>query len=436
MHAASMPTAPLPPQLEVAKTQLQKALDDVEKRTVDLESEPWDKVEAGVIKLLGGPFRVDQPAHHVVALGLAAALGARLSKEHGAFWFPSRESPEGASLGFPEALIMLSPFGAVLDALVSSKLAKLEDVSKDIRGALGRVKFGGAGAMRLSPLDYQRLFDPGFVQLLQIDPVKLKAAFELTPERLAADLRDAFSRLAGKLPDEVKKQMEPQLLGTVQRLEPGKKVEEQIARAPRVAELVATLWAGKESTGSAPEEFWHDVALPLCFIGSPATFPPVEDEELQLAKQGVDPLFLFLDAVPFTSPAPEEEGLLGAFPASSLGLLSPAFEAAGSALRMIKVGLDAVKAPLEAFDPKKTKDALDRYQKRIEEKAGALPPRPPQNEAAAMLEAALVLLEDFQRLARMPGDLYLRRLTEAEAAAEGAMALVRGALQGPRIILT
>jgi hypothetical protein len=430
-----MATAPLPPQLEAARTQLEGALKEVEKRAVDLDAEPWDKLEAGVIKLLGGPFRIDQPAHHVVALGLAATLGARLAKEHGAFWFPSRESPEGASLGFPEALIMLSPFGAVLDALVASKLAKLDDVVRDVRAALGRVKFGAGGQMRLSPLDYQRLFDPGFVQMCQLDPAKLKAAFELTPERLTADLRDAFDRVLGKLPDEVKKQMEPQLIGTIQRLEPGKKLDEQITRAPRVAELVASLWAVKEATGSAPEEFWHDVAFPLVFIGAPASFPPVEDEEAQLAKQGVDPLFLFIDAVPFSTPAPEDEGLLGAFPAASLGLLDPKFEAAGSALRMIRVGLDAVKAPLEAFSAAKTKDAIGRYAKSLEAKAGALPPKPAQSEGDAMLEAALVLLEDLQKLAKGPGELYVRRLTEAEAAAEGAMAVVRGALQGPRIIL-
>jgi hypothetical protein len=32
-------------------------------------------------------------------------------------------------------------------------------------------------------------------------------------------------------------------------------------------------------------------------------------------------------------------------------------------------------------------------------------------------------------------DLYVRRLTEAEAASEPALALLRDALQGPRIIL-
>lgn len=429
-------STPLPPQLDAARSQLDQALQQVEKRKVDLDAEGWNAIELGVIKLLGGPFRLERPEHHVVALGLAAVLGARLAKEHGAFWFPSRESPEGAALGFPEALIMLSPFGAVLDALLAAKLEKLDDVIRDVRAALGRAKFGAAaGAMRLSPLDYQRLFDPGFVQLLLVDPAKLAQALELTPERLAADLREAFTRVGSKLPEDVKKQMEPQLVSSVQRLEPGKKLKDQLARAPRVAELVAQLWAAKDSTGSAPEEFWHDVALPLAFIGAPESFPPVDDEALQLLKQGVEPLFLFIDAVPFTTPAPEEEGLLGAFPASSLGLLSPELEKAGAALRMIRVGLDAMKAPLSKFDPAKTKQALARYSKELEAKAGPLPARPGPSDAGPMLDAALALLEDFQRLAAAPGEVYVRRLTEAEAAAEGAMAFVRGALQGPRIIL-
>src|SRR5438270_2629706 len=107
---------PVPPELEQARRQVEAAMEQVEKRKVDLMTEGWDEIEKVAIKLLGGPFKVDQPQHHLVALGLAAAFGSRLGKEFNAFWFPSRESPEGAAIGFPEALIMLSPFGAVLDA--------------------------------------------------------------------------------------------------------------------------------------------------------------------------------------------------------------------------------------------------------------------------------------------------------------------------------
>jgi hypothetical protein len=54
-----------------------------------------------------------------------------------------------------------------------------------------------------------------------------------------------------------------------------------------------------------------------------------------------------------------------------------------------------------------------------------------------MLKAAMVLLGDLKRaVTTEKGDLCLRRLTEAEAASEQAVSLVRKALQGPRIILS
>ena len=54
-----------------------------------------------------------------------------------------------------------------------------------------------------------------------------------------------------------------------------------------------------------------------------------------------------------------------------------------------------------------------------------------------MLQAAMMLLTDLKRaVTTTQGPLCLRRLTEAEAASEQALALVRKAMQGSRIILT
>src|SRR5688572_28463683 len=117
---------PQPPQLAAARAQLETVLEQIEKKKVDLLTAPWPEIEKSIIKLLVGPFLLNTPEHQVATLGLAAALGGRLAVEHKAFWLPSRESPEGAAVGFPEALIMLSPFGAVIDALLSSKLDRLD----------------------------------------------------------------------------------------------------------------------------------------------------------------------------------------------------------------------------------------------------------------------------------------------------------------------
>lgn len=429
-------TMPTPPQLDSAFAQVSAAIDQLEGRKVDLTKEPWDVIEKGVIKLLGGPFNPQQMEHQVVALGLATAFARRLNADHQAFWFPSREAAEGASLGFPEALIMLSPFGAVMDALGSARLARLDDVQKDIRNSLAQVKFGaggGGGGQRIGPEDYMRLFDPGFVQLVALDPVKSAQAWTTPPERLAIDVRDGISR-AQKLPPELKKQMESQLVTALQRMEPGKPLISQVARAPRVCEVVGLLFGTATSTGSAPEEFWMDVVMPFLFVGTPEKFPELEGEELQAAKQGIDPMLLFLDVVPYQYKSPEEDGLLNAFPGSSLGLPHEGFGAVQN-LRLVKVGLDAIREPLSKFDEKKTRATLEKFAADVKRQTGEVALQG-QAEAKQMLDAAMVLLTDLKRVVESGKDVCVRRLTEAEAASDPALSMVRQALSGPRIILT
>lgn len=425
---------PKPPQLDGAFQQVTQVLTQVQGKPVDLVKDSWADIEQGVIKLLGGPFNPAEPEHQVIALGLAAAFGERLHADHQAFWFPYRETPEGASLGFPEALIMLAPFGAIVDALASGKLERVEEVTKTIRNSLAQAKFGGAQPVRLTPEDYMRLFDPGFVQLVGVDPVKMKQAFDATPERTASDLRDAISR-AQKLPPEAKKQLEQQLVGAVQRLEPGKPVVASAARAPRVVETVGLLYGCVVSTGPAAEEFWSEMVMPLLFTGAPTSFPPLDDEEIAAAKSGVDPLFLFIDVVPHQFKSPEEEGLLGAFPANTLAVPAPEFRNTQTP-RLIKVGTDAIKDALAAFDAVKTRDAIKRFGDYLKEKGGA-PAAPGQGaqEAKMMLDAAMTLLTDLKAAAVAGRDVYVRRMTEAEASSEAAISFVRQALSAPRIIL-
>jgi|GEM_PF-2210265 len=129
------------------------------------------------------------------------------------------KNPIGAKIGpglQPEALLTLSPFGAVLDALAQSKLTRLDDLTAELRKSLASAKFGlsGSGAqVRLRMEDYARLFDAGFIQLTALDPAKAKQAWEGTPAWAAREIRDALGR-SNQLPPEAKRQMEAQLVGT------------------------------------------------------------------------------------------------------------------------------------------------------------------------------------------------------------------------------
>ncbi|MCY1047309.1 hypothetical protein OV208_38785 [Corallococcus sp. bb12-1] len=425
---------PVPQHVHNAQLQLTAALEKADGKPVDLVKAPWADVEKTVLQVLGGKFDANRPEHQAAALGLAGGFALRLISEHQAFWFPNRDSPEGASLGFPQAIIMLSPFGAVMDALTQSKLTRLDDLASDIRRSLGQVRFGAnpAQPQQLAPQDYQRLFDPGFLQFIVVDSAKAKQALETKTDVLARDVRDALGRTQPPLPAEARQQFEGQIVTSLQRMEVGKTLADQAERAPRLAELMTHLVATVGGTGSAPEEFWHDVVLPLLFIGTPASFPPLDEDELAAFKQGADPLALFVDVVPHAHRAPDE-GLLGAFEMSEIGLVHPAFQKVG-ALRLIRINPDRLKPLLEKYDPNATMDAVQRFTEHVSKAAGQPAAESPQGKE--MLQAALTLLADLKRSVSVPGDVCLRRLTEAEAASEQALAIVRRALQGSRIILT
>ena len=73
-----------------------------------------------------GVLDLERPEHQAIAMGLAGIFASRLAKDHNAFWFPNRDSMEGAAIGFPEALIVLAPLGAIIDSLSQAKLDRLE----------------------------------------------------------------------------------------------------------------------------------------------------------------------------------------------------------------------------------------------------------------------------------------------------------------------
>jgi hypothetical protein len=423
--------------LDAATQQLAASLARVTGTPIDLKSASWADIEKGVIRLLMGPFRPEQPEHQLVALGLAGAFADRLIASDQAFWFPHREAPEGGMLGFPETVLMLSPFQAVMEALSRGKLERLDEVTADIRRALAQARFAPAGGapVRLRPEDYARLFDPGFLQFIVLDPRRTKELWEAKPSALAADVRAALGRVsAQRMSAEPKAQFEQQVAGALARLDPAQSFGDQVGQAPRLAELMLTLVAATKQSGSAPDEFWEQAVFPLLFTGAPTTYPPLDPQDVEAAQQGVDPLALFLDVVPYSSPAPED-GLLGVFPMQEIDV-PHAGMAQGGVPRLLRVPKETLQAKLAAYDGRATRASLDGFVKYLSEKAGK--PIVPSVPGKQMEEAALALLAELKGLlegAAADAQLVMRRLTETEALSDPALVAVREAMQGPRIIL-
>jgi hypothetical protein len=79
---------------------------------------------------------------------------------------------------------------------------------------------------------------------------------------------------------------------------------------------------------------------------------------------------------------------------------------------------------------------VKRFGALVQEKAGPVAAPQGADEAKMMFDAAMTLLTELKELVAGGKELYVRRLTEAEASSEPAFAAVRAALSGPRIILT
>lgn len=424
--------ASVPASVELASQQLAQGLARVGLGSIDLVKAPWTEIEPGVARLLGGAFDPRRPDHQAVALGIAAVFGKRLVSEHGAFYAQNRESPDGVVLGFPDDIVMLSPFGAAVEALTRSKLSQLEDVAKEIRTALGRARLSTAAPQRrLTPQDYEHLFDPALVQLVLLDRARLKELWETPAGTVARNMRSALDR-ATQMPADLKKVVESQILAAFGALDPGKTLIDQMAQAGRMIELAPHLTATVEATRPAPEEFWAGVVFPLLFIGAPETLPPLDDEDRAAIDEGIDPMHVYLDVVPYQFQAPDG-GVLGAFDENAVSLVHPAMGGL-SPLRLLELKLDVLGPALRAFDPAKSRDAFHRFTKSISQQTGkALETR----HAEPVFEAVSALIAELKKVwdAREKGPAAMRRLTEAEAVGEPALGLVRNALQGPRIIL-
>jgi hypothetical protein len=425
-----------PPHIIAATEQLKAAIRAVDRREIDEQSTPWLEIEKSVIKLLGGPFRIERPDHQVVALGLAGIYAARLIKDQQAFWFPNREALEGAALGFPAALLVVSPFGSVAEALSRANLSKLDDFAKEVGTSLAQARFSAVGApavTKLSAEDYQRIFDPSFVQFLAIDLDKAKTTWDSTVSQLIAEVRDGFTRAGGRLPADARTLLENRIIAVLQRLDPTKKLREQADKAPRVFELMTHLCATVAASGLAPEEFWDGVVFPLLHIGVPGEFPPVEPGDLAAFGKGMDPLLLFVDLIPYRTSAPEE-GLLGAFHPAEISVLDPAIPPT-AALRLVKLDPKRLEPILAAFDPAALRAVVKRFTAHLEQKLGK--PATAETASSPLLEPALNLAGALKGIWSGKGGsvVCMRNLTEAEAALEPALGELRKVLQGPRIIL-
>ena len=426
---------PKPPQIDAAFTDFKANLQKLEGPHLDPLAATFAEMESGVIKMLGGAFTPERTEHRMVAFMVGATFAKRIENDLGAFWFPNRSSGFGAAMGLEQAIGVVSPIEAASRALARSKIGELDDLTRELRSVVGSATLGpnaDLGAQKLTPQDYQRLFDPGLAQVACLDAKTVEALLVTPTGQARRDIEDAISRAPAQLPDAVKTQIRGQIGGALAQLEATKPLQEQLPHATSLVELLTWIHAARASSGLAPEELWRELVMPLLHIGAAQSFPALDADEVAEIEAGADPLLLFVDIVPFQSPAADEDGVIGVFPIESAVSVVPMEEGFP---RLVQVDAEAIEEALKNFDGTRAREAVERFRAHLVA-AGAPQPGPVDSPLA---EAAFTLIEDLRQVVTSVqssgGILCVRRATEAEASSEPALHLVRQSLQAPRIIL-
>lgn len=403
---------PIPPTIATALEELTRAFHAVKGPACDPLTAPWDTVDEVTRTVLGGEFQPSQPGHRLYQLRLGALFGERLAREAGGFWFRKRDAVGGFGLGFPEGVFTVSPFKVTALAMVSGKVAGLGTAMAELKKQAEAAKKPGP---KLGPDDYERFFDPAFLEFFAQDPKRAKAAWEATPKRLLADLKDAAFRVkpSGKTKEWLETKLTFPLIGLAQDTPLIAQAEKDAGLVERVGEL----FGARYGTGLTGEEGFANVLLPLLTIDPDKAPTPKK-------KEGQGALAMFFAQSPRVEGLPDD-AILGLFSPEQVSAPDPRL-AKVDGLHTFRVNPRTLNPLLQRFDAKAIKSRVEAFSRTLE--------TPLDVTETIVLDGALdwlTRLRDTLALAvRDQLDLCLRRVPETEGQTGEGKGQLRDAVQG------
>lgn len=407
---------PVPPTVAIALEELRKSFQGANGPAFDPMTESWAHIAEATRKVLGGDFQAADPHQRLLQLRLGALFGARLVRDTGAFWFRQRDAIGGFALGYPGGVFTVSPFSVTALALVSGTVAGLQTAAGQLKAASEAAQTPGAAP--LTPRDYERFFDPAFLEFFACDRQAAQSAWESPPRKLIATLKDASFRAQ---PSKTTREwLEKKLLFALGPLDPERPLIDQAGRDLALVERVGELFGGRYGTGLTAEEGWAHAALPLLRLDSSqeAKADPAPDTA------GAGMLAAFLARMPRLPEAPTD-GVLGIFAANQISAPDARLEKHPN-LRTFRVNPRPLLPLLQRFDGARIRERLQTFLRA----QGDQTLSPQENAVLEESLAWLKRLQDALALAtRDQLDFCLRRAPEIEGYAGDGKAKLRDALR-------
>lgn len=258
---------------------------------------------------------LDVNSHREHWLNFGAWIGHALKARHGGHWLIPGSDPHAWRMGFSKILLETAPF-AFAEAILRSG----PGAAKRLVGEIERLREmhdaqaekDGGPVDRFTAQHYIRLHTVPLGQWMVMD---LKLLGRLWGRATVRDLAKQ-ARIHGKKLGERNAPFLDKLIETLGQLDQDKPAASQTGDKG-LFEAIAQIVGMRRTSAPLAMDVLEKMVMPAIHMGVPDKFPPLDSDDLESLRKGIELFALFIEVTPFRFQA-EDEGFLGVIPPEEL----------------------------------------------------------------------------------------------------------------------
>lgn len=255
-------------------------------------------------------------SHWQLWFNYGAWIGETLRRRHGGHWLTMGEDPKTWRLGFSKILLEIAPFtfseqllrigpGAAQRMIAEiDRLRQLHDEQRE--------RDGDQDIERFTSTHYVRMHTVPLGQWMVMDMRQLERLWN------QAAVRDLVKevRKQGKQLPQANQPLIDRLCEALEKADQTKPVAQQTGDRG-MFEAVAQIIGMRRASAPLAIDVLQQFVLPAIHVGVPDSFPPLDDDDLDSLRRGIEYFALYIDVVPHKYQA-DDEGFLGSIPHADL----------------------------------------------------------------------------------------------------------------------
>lgn len=259
---------------------------------------------------------LDIGAHRDFWFNFGSWIGETMRRRHGGHWMILGDEPMDWRLGFSKIMLEVVPF------VFAERLLRLtQSVAKNLVSEIERIRLlhaeqkekdGGKEIDRFTAGHYIRMHTMPLGQWMVMD---MKLLERLWNRAAARDLIKEVKKSAKKLPDSNQGVVE-KVLEALGQADETKPISGQTGDRG-LFEAIAQIVGLRRASPPIAMDVLENMVMPALHIGLPDKFPPLDEDDLDKMRKGIEMFALFVEVVPHSFQA-DDEGFLRCIPHEEL----------------------------------------------------------------------------------------------------------------------